>query len=460
MALHAPHGTPKQVVTFFTGWYKSDVADHGRQLRNQLIDALGSEVALVLSHFDKDECATRRAACVRARFRGLEPISFVSSERQLSIAELTVILEALPIWPKVIGKLNRTCARNENGQPSICLFSCIRDPTWSATSSPPNVSPYRCRGMSNTVLSPVLGDGLRANQRSNVLLEFYSQQRSYNALLRMEKDRGSAYETVVFSRLEYTWLRPHPPLEMLRPRACVWVPFGEDNSGINDRHAVMDRRAAEAYFGRLDMVLSSRKLLRTQLGTSRSEVWLRDGLDLHQHRICRFAATCFLSCCSNITDAKCWTRKCWDRIVFSGSPMKLRGKYPEELELALQHHVALGMNGSRYVVHSIENSTSRLEDAGKKDTRRVAVGNSVGNSVGNFDDVWRPAWDGNATAADGLAAAWQLGSRRLFPDLISIVGIAAPRSALEEFTTAVRPVRQGLTRSAVSALIRWDLQER
>ena len=140
--------------------------------------------------------------------------------------------------------------------------------------------------------------------------------------------------------------------------------------------------------------------------------------------------------------------------------MKLRGKYPEELELALQHHVALGMNGSRYVVHSIENSTSRLEDAGKKDTRRVAVGNSVGNSVGNFDDVWRPAWDGNATAADGLAAAWQLGSRRLFPDLISIVGIAAPRSALEEFTTAVRPVRQGLTRSAVSALIRWDLQER
>jgi hypothetical protein len=105
--LHAPHGTPKKVVTFFTGWYKSDVADHGRQLRNQLIDALGSEVALVLSHFDKDECASRRAACVRARFRGLEPISFISSERQLSIAELTLMLEALPIWPKVIGKLNR-----------------------------------------------------------------------------------------------------------------------------------------------------------------------------------------------------------------------------------------------------------------------------------------------------------------------------------------------------------------
>jgi hypothetical protein len=456
--LHAPHGTPKKVVTFFTGWYKSDVADHGRQLRNQLIDALGSEVALVLSHFDKDVCASRRAACVRARFRGLEPISFISSERQLSIAELTLMLEALPIWPKVIGKLNRTCARNENGQPSICQFSCIRDPTWSATSSPPNISPYRCRGMSNTVLSPVLGDGLRANQRSNVLLEFHSQQRSYNALLRMEKDRGSAFETVVFSRLEYTWLRPHPPLEMLRARAvasCVWVPFGEDNSGINDRHAVMDRRAAAAYFGRLDMVLNSRKLLRTQLATSRSEVWLRDGLDLRQHRVCRFAGTCFLSCCSNVTAANCWTRKCWERIVFSGSPMLLRGKYPEELELALQHHVALGMNGSRYVIHSIENR-SRLEDAGKKDTRRVAVE----KSVGNVDDVWRPAWDGNTTAADGLAAVWQLGSRRLFPDQISIVGIAARRSALGEFTTAVRPVRQGTTRSAVSALIRWDLQER
>jgi hypothetical protein len=67
--LHAPHGTPKKVVTFFNGWYKSDVADHGRQLRNQLIDALGSEVALVLSHFDKDECASRLCDAVRTSLR-------------------------------------------------------------------------------------------------------------------------------------------------------------------------------------------------------------------------------------------------------------------------------------------------------------------------------------------------------------------------------------------------------
>lgn len=91
--LHAPRGTPKKVVTIFTGWYKSDVADHGRQLRNQLIDALGSEVALVLSHFDKDECASRRAACVRARFRGL---SHMRSQRKWTAIDMPVLVHSRP----------------------------------------------------------------------------------------------------------------------------------------------------------------------------------------------------------------------------------------------------------------------------------------------------------------------------------------------------------------------------
>ena len=50
---------------------------------------------------------------------------------------------------------------------------------------------------------------------------------------------------MVHTRLEFAWLRPHPPLSALHP-AHVWVPAGEDYySGVNDRHAVLSRAAAE-----------------------------------------------------------------------------------------------------------------------------------------------------------------------------------------------------------------------
>ena len=50
---------------------------------------------------------------------------------------------------------------------------------------------------------------------------------------------------VVFSRLEFWWLRPHPPLRLLHP-SVVWLPSGEDYyGGVNDRHAVLNRSAAQ-----------------------------------------------------------------------------------------------------------------------------------------------------------------------------------------------------------------------
>ena len=276
-------------------------------------------------------------------------------------------------------------------------------------------------------MSPVLGDGPRANQRTSVLLELVSQKRCLAALRQMESDRGVTYETVIFSRLEFTWLKPHPPLELLQPRACIWIPLGEDYVGedhdyvgLNDRHAVMERDAASAYFGRLEMVMGNGTnllLLGRHLGrriiTWPSESWLRDRLKQHNQSVCRFASTNFLSCCSNVTAAHCWSRKCWHRGLppdfacnashLEGSALavkggcvasRVHGKYPEELELAVQHHVALGMPGSRYINPSMENRVDELEDS--------ATGNGTKIPLGSHIAVFRPARAANKSAAESL----------------------------------------------------------
>ena len=477
------HHQSNKVVTFFTGWYKSDVAERGVPLRSQLIDALGSDVALVLSHFAKDECAAveDRRACVRVRFSGLEPLSFVASERMRTVVELTAMLEALAIWPAVLGQISKWCTRNA---------------TWSPSSSPPDVSPYVCKGARNSVLSPVLGDGHRADQRTSVLLELVSQQRCLAALRQMESNRGVTYETVIFSRLEFTWLKPHPPLELLQPRACIWIPLGEDYPlyedyvGLNDRHAVMERDAVSAYFGRLEMVIGngSNLLPGNRTITWPSESWLRDRLKQHNYSVCRFASTNFLSCCSNVTAAHCWSRKCWHRGLppdfacnashLEGSALavkggcvasRVHGKYPEELELAVQHHVALGMPGSRYINPSMENRVDELSNGTKR-------------PLGSRIAVFRPARAANKSAAESLAAVWKLGSSRVLQGPpIAVVGISARPGALQPFVRAIHPIhpsfvndprpkdlcsegmfialRYGILRCTVSTLIRWDLQE-
>jgi hypothetical protein len=51
-------------------------------------------------------------------------------------------------------------------------------------------------------------------------------------------------------------LRPHPPLSLLQPAQAVWIPSGEDYyGGLNDRHAVLSRAAAEVYMRRWDFLM-------------------------------------------------------------------------------------------------------------------------------------------------------------------------------------------------------------
>ena len=153
---------------------------------------------------------------------------------------------------------------------------------------------------------------------------------------------------------------------------------------------------------------------------------------------------------------------------------RLHGKYPEELELALQHHVALGMRGSRYINPSMENRVDELEDS--------ATSNGTNLPLGSHIAVFRPARAANKSAAESLAAVWKLGSSRVLQGPpIAVVGISARPDALQPFVRAIHPIhpsrvndprpkdlcsegmfialRYGILRCTVSTLIRWDLQE-
>ncbi len=113
-----------------------------------------------------------------------------------------------------------------------------------------------------TMLSPALG-----NPGGHTLRELHYQSRCMDMIEAHEARAGGAgaagtgpaarvyrYERVLFTRLEMEWLKPHPPLELLDP-AHTWIPAGEDNGGVNDRHWLAPRRAAAVLMRRWDALL-------------------------------------------------------------------------------------------------------------------------------------------------------------------------------------------------------------
>eukprot|EP00401_Gymnodinium_catenatum_P065574 CAMPEP_0117543272 /NCGR_PEP_ID=MMETSP0784-20121206/44976_1 /TAXON_ID=39447 /ORGANISM="" /LENGTH=365 /DNA_ID=CAMNT_0005340047 /DNA_START=1 /DNA_END=1095 /DNA_ORIENTATION=+ len=88
------------------------------------------------------------------------------------------------------------------------------------------------------------GDGERKRRRHGSGL---FQQLSWRRCLEMvEKAElaagGRQYDWIIPSRMSMFWEYAHIPLELLSPDA-VWVPEGMDWGGLNDRHAVIPRRA-------------------------------------------------------------------------------------------------------------------------------------------------------------------------------------------------------------------------
>ena len=62
----------------------------------------------------------------------------------------------------------------------------------------------------------------------------------------------------MFTRLEFEWLADHPPLSLLDP-SYLWMPTGEDNEGVNDRHWLASRADAERVFRRCAPAAASQR---------------------------------------------------------------------------------------------------------------------------------------------------------------------------------------------------------
>ena len=164
-----------------------------------------------------------------------------------------------------------------------------------------------------TIFSPLLG-----TQHANVLRELLSYERAYDIMCRGEQRRGALYDRVVFSRLEFHWIGPHPPLASLQ-RDVIWAP-PPDSFGMNDRHAVMPRAAAPDYFRRFSALISpqaNRRFALDELVSLNPEAFLKMHLvrwetstTWGRHLLGEMPLPAFLACC----DAKFRvnsTKRCW-----------------------------------------------------------------------------------------------------------------------------------------------------
>ena len=76
---------------------------------------------------------------------------------------------------------------------------------------------------------------------------------------------------MLFSRLEFEWLHPHPPLSLLDER-LVWIQAGEDNGGITDRHWLSNRADADVLMRRWEAILDGSALTAIHGGSDLNRV--------------------------------------------------------------------------------------------------------------------------------------------------------------------------------------------
>jgi len=103
----------------------------------------------------------------------------------------------------------------------------------------------------NTTLQHIRGGALSYKDGTwdsgALVRNLYEKMYCYRLMRSMEKDRKRKYAYFVYTRIDLDWLHDHPPLSVLRS-PYIWIPKGSDWGGLNDRHAVVPRCHAEAYY--------------------------------------------------------------------------------------------------------------------------------------------------------------------------------------------------------------------
>lgn len=212
---------PTQVAVCYSGWLAVRIPKRGASARRYLVDVLGADVFVAGTFLASDACASQhagadlRSACLLRRLHSLRPYTRTRIDPMLSVDDLRGLVTRSPNWPRVSAEFR----------------------------------PERAFG-GISVWAPLLGNG-----NLSVLRELHDYSRVVQLVVQHETIVGRRYDRVCFSRLEYLWLAPHPPLELLWSGA-VWLPSGGTSGGVNDRHALMDRAAADVYFRRWDLLFA------------------------------------------------------------------------------------------------------------------------------------------------------------------------------------------------------------
>ena len=268
------------------GLLSLDIVMRGRSVRLGVLEPLQPDVFVAGTlNATRTEASggghawQRRVADALDRIGELAPFANVSIEPQPSAAELAAALRAsghYEAFERQVSEAGAGRLRPEDTDPRLWL---------------------------PTILSPALG-----NPQANTLREFHYQSRCMAMIEAAETTRRAAYERVLFTRLENHWLYPHPPLALL-PAERTWVPAGEDNGGVNDRHWLAPRRHAAVLMRRWDALLdgSALRAIHGSAETARvrprfisSEIYLKLYAQHHRLPIGRFPMLAYLACCEDI----------------------------------------------------------------------------------------------------------------------------------------------------------------
>ena len=358
------------VAVLYSGWLSVRTPKRGFAARHNLIDVLAADVFIAGTYLPNEyrDCQ-QRTQCLLRRLDGLRPFTRVRVDPMLTLPELQRRVAQSPNWPAVSKQF---------------------------------VSEKTHYGIN--VFAPVLGNG-----NLSVLRELHDYSRALRLVEVHEKSSdgrgGRRYSRLVFSRLEFEWLAPHPPLALLEPASAVWLPSGGVSGGLNDRHALLERSAADVYFKRWQLLFSTQLFQRVP-----PAVVLRDGPEkfleavLHSaHLAVRyFPSTMVLGCCSAAAHKR---GRCYGSSVCVHAnvrtprgPRQIGAKYFDELKFAFRHAAAFACPGARFM--RVSEAAARAQDG--RNARPREPGLLIGLPAPRLSR-WHP--DGRARGEGGSASS-------------------------------------------------------
>ncbi|KAL1507088.1 hypothetical protein AB1Y20_007947 [Prymnesium parvum] len=270
-----PNALPDEprIAACFCGWLRVSVPAFGLLAKTFLLEPLRAEVFLAGTYLP-DDCPDGGGDCLLERVRRLGPRRATSLEPMLTRAQLAKMMEQAAAFQNVSSSFDRELTFH---------------------------------GLN--VFAPVLG-----TRRASVLRELHDYSRALKLVAAEESARADVqYTHVVFSRLEFAWLGPHPPASLLDPRV-VWMPGWKRK--ITDTHAFMSRRHADVYFTRWELLFSTQLLdiipLESLLHDG-PEDFLENVLAAHRIPVGFFPPFMYLSCCTlDPETSRCWANDCYE----------------------------------------------------------------------------------------------------------------------------------------------------